>query len=164
MTSDKAYDVERRLNALIATRLPQIRVLGSNQTVSGTTLTTVGPMSWTVVPGQYKIDGMVNWSQGASAVNQTNLFTGPAMSSHRILNQWTEATRTGNGLNSREDSGSSFGSGNTPNYVAGLAVEWIFYGTLTFTAGGTFAVAVATTGGGGYTIGADSSATLTLAS
>jgi hypothetical protein len=108
---------------------------------------------------------MVNWSQGASAVAQANGFGGScSVSSHRISNNWWVATLfSTNAPNTREASGAALGLGNTPAYAAGLAVEWIFHGSFTVSVAGTFNVAVATTGGGSYTVGADSVATLTRA-
>jgi hypothetical protein len=163
MTSDKSVDSAQRLDALLA-RIPQPQILASNQPVSGVGAVSISGMTWNVVPGQYEIHGMVNWSQGASAVAQANGFGGScSISSCRVSNNWQVATQfVQAGINTREFSGAALGLGNTPAYAAGTAVEWLFSGSFTVSVAGTLNVAVATTGGGSYTVGADSVATLTM--
>lgn len=118
-------------------------------------------MSWPVAAGTYRITGMVNWSQGATGVSQNNGFAGPALTSHRVSNNWWQATQAAQQVNTREFSGASLGLGASPAFAATLAVEWIFTGTIVFSAAGTFSVvATADTNAHTYTIGAYSCADL----
>lgn len=140
------------------------QIITANQTISSATAVVVGansnPMSWSVGIGQYMIVGLVNWSQGATTQAQTNGFTGPAISSARISNNWQVATQfVQAGINTRELT--SLGGGTTPAYANGIAVEWYFSGVFTTTAAGTVSVtAAAPTPANTYTIGANSWASL----
>lgn len=139
-------------------------VITANQTINSASNIVVGansvPMSWAVGIGTYLIDGMINWTQGATTQAQNNGFSGPAISSARMANNWWVATLFAtNGPNTRETS--SLGAQTTPAFANGVVVEWHFRGVFTATAAGTFSViATAPTPANTYVIGANSWASL----
>jgi hypothetical protein len=180
MVSDKSYTSEQRLNALWNHLGPApagsgngqriTRVITANQTISSTSDTVIGansvPMSWTVVPGLYLIQGMVNWVQNVATVAQGMGFGGVTISNGRVANSWTVATQQAQGgVNYRElNSGTGFGTaaGQSPAYTVAIgSVEWFFHGSLLVGSTGTLSVLGAEgTNGDTWTIGAYSYATL----
>lgn len=158
-TADKAYAVEARLNALglysdansinryVDANANPMQVAkthlttGSNTTINQTTPQSLG-LTYTVVSGsQYRIQGIFFAVQGGTASGQFFGWTGPATSFVRI--GYSLGQSTTNQQNAWTNT-SGIGSANGIGWGAGAAAQgWVmfYFGTVTFSAGGTFQAA-----------------------
>jgi len=142
--TEKTYDIEQRLNALIAAQ--PARVWRNTQQGNFTSTSQVA-VSWEggqggdstgipVVAGTYLVRGMLVAAMGSPNQNVFARFTGPAIASGAIGFQCIEGTTV-------YTSGicTAINQDCTINMVASTSGEFKFEGIVSFSAGGTFSMA-----------------------
>ena len=145
MTSEKAYSVEARLNALIAAQPSRVwRVTQQGNFTS----TSQAPVTWeggqggdsTGIPvlsgGTYLVRGQLIAAMASPNQNVYARFTGPAVTSMGIGFQCIEG-----GTVYTSGIAGAINQDLTINMVGGTSGEFNFQGIVAFSAGGTFSMA-----------------------
>jgi hypothetical protein len=109
---------------------------------SGQTVFSLG-----VQPGKYRIHGWAECLQGTTGVAQFIGFGGPAAASPTRIRYYFVDQGTAQSFSNYSNLGSGLGDVATPAYAAGATFWFEFFGTVHFTAAGTFGLTAASATG-----------------